>query len=222
MKLNEWRWQTIAQHPYGSSTWIWFRYYNALFKLNELVTGHCIWKAYKNAPNFCLIRSQPLPQKCIHLFAKHVVIIWDTSRSVHCFKSGAHVIRQSEHNWSGLSTGLVIEQVLMRSLKSTGGLTRGRGLSESQRTKWLLSMPICLQMDSAMQEFSQTVYKTSERHRETTKSRVSRDSNLTTMMTFLYERNPFDSTETKLRNIESGVTADDSAVLIVPRPLEKL
>ena len=40
--------------------------------------------------------------------------------------------------WAGLSTDLVIEQVLMRSIKSTGGLTRGRGMAEIQRLLWLL------------------------------------------------------------------------------------
>ena len=100
----------------------------------------------------------------------------------------------------------------MRSLKSTGGLTRGRGMSESQRTKWLLSMPICLQMNSAMQKFTQTDYRTSEQHKETMESRISKDSkDMNTMMAFLCDRNPFDPTETNLRNIESGVTADDSA-----------
>ena len=37
----------------------------------------------------------------------------------------------------GLSTGLVIEQVLMRSL------TRGKGMTENQCLVWLMSMPAC-------------------------------------------------------------------------------
>jgi hypothetical protein len=43
------------------------------------------------------------------------------------FKDGNFVVRRSERNWSGLPADLIIEQVLMRSLKSTGGLTRGSG-----------------------------------------------------------------------------------------------
>ncbi len=45
------------------------------------------------------------------------------------FINGFHVIRRSDKFWSGLSSDLVIEQTLMRSLKSTGGLTRGSGMS---------------------------------------------------------------------------------------------
>lgn len=46
------------------------------------------------------------------------------------FQDGFHVIRRSDKFWAGLGSDLVIEQTLMRSLKSTGGLTRGSGMSE--------------------------------------------------------------------------------------------
>ncbi len=46
---------------------------------------------------------------------------------------GFRVIRRSNRLWAGLSSDLIIEQVLMRSLKTSGGLTRGRGMTEHQR-----------------------------------------------------------------------------------------
>ena len=45
-------------------------------------------------------------------------------------RDGYHVVRCSDRFWSGLWTDLTIEQVLMRSLKTHGGLTRGRGMSK--------------------------------------------------------------------------------------------
>ena len=42
------------------------------------------------------------------------------------FQDGLHVIRRSDRYWAGLSSNLVIEQVLMRSMKTSGALTRGR------------------------------------------------------------------------------------------------
>ena len=42
----------------------------------------------------------------------------------------------------------------MRSVKTTGGLTRGRGMGETQRTSWLLSMPACAEMNAAMQDYA--------------------------------------------------------------------
>ncbi len=45
-------------------------------------------------------------------------------------------------SWSGLFNDLIIEQVLMRSVKTIGGLTRGRGMTDAQRSIWLMSKPI--------------------------------------------------------------------------------
>ncbi len=42
-----------------------------------------------------------------------------------------HVVRRSDRFWAGLSTDLIIEQVLRRSFKTTGGLTHDRGMTES-------------------------------------------------------------------------------------------
>ena len=46
------------------------------------------------------------------------------------FKDLKFIVRRSERYWAGLPCDLIIEQVLMRSLKTTGGLTRGPGMSD--------------------------------------------------------------------------------------------
>ena len=84
------------------------------------------------------------------------------------FDEGLHVVRRSNRFWAGLSTDLVIEQVLMRSLKSTGGLTRGRGMEETQRLTWLLSRPVCAEVNHALQEFTSVNLNTSEQHKDMT------------------------------------------------------
>ena len=55
---------------------------------------------------------------------------------------GLQVVRRSEKAWSGVESDCIIEQTLMRSLKSVGGLTRGRGVDDVQRDIWLKSQPI--------------------------------------------------------------------------------
>ena len=66
-----------------------------------------------------------------------------TNSSVHeRFKSGKFIVRRSERYWAGLPCDLITEQVLMRSLKSTGGLTRGPDMSEVTKAIWLMSKPI--------------------------------------------------------------------------------
>ena len=57
----------------------------------------------------------------------------------------------------------------MRSLKTSGGLTRGRGMTERQRVIWLLSMPACAEMNRAMLVLTGVSY--SEQNKDMTKSR---------------------------------------------------
>ena len=53
---------------------------------------------------------------------------------------GHHFIRRTDKFWAGLWPDLVIEQVLMRSIKNRGGLTRGRGMTPSVQMLWIRSM----------------------------------------------------------------------------------
>ena len=65
---------------------------------------------------------------------------------------GRSVISRSVRYWAGLSTYLVIEQMLMRGIKATGGLTRGRGMTEVQRSVWIKSFSTCSQINQSMQD----------------------------------------------------------------------
>ena len=125
------------------------------------------------------------------------------------FQDGLHVVRRSDRYWAGLSTDLVIEQVLMRSVKTCGGLTRGRGMSETQRLVWLLSMPACADVNNAMQNLTGVKYVTSEQHKDTTRARQERDYKDTNeIITYLSQRNPF-SSDPSLHSISSGVVAGE-------------
>jgi hypothetical protein len=64
----------------------------------------------------------------------------------------------------------------MRSLKSTGGLTRGSGMNEDQRSLWTMYTPIIFEYNNAMQEFNNLAYTTREQHKESTNARIKRDS----------------------------------------------
>lgn len=126
------------------------------------------------------------------------------------FQDGLHVVRRSDRYWAGLSTDLVIEQVFMRSVKTCGGLTRGRGMSETQPLVWLLSMPACADVNNAMQNLTGVRYHTSEQHEDTTQARQERDHKDTNelIMSYLSQRNPF-SSDPSLRSITTGVVASE-------------
>jgi len=108
------------------------------------------------------------------------------------FRKGLHVIRRSDHYWAGLSSDLVIEQVLMRSMKTSGGLTRGRGMTEQQRVIWSLAMPACAEMNRAMQELANISFNSGEQNKDITKSREARDwKDTQILLNHLQEQNPF-------------------------------
>lgn len=126
------------------------------------------------------------------------------------FEDGLPVLRRSDRLWAGLSTDLVIEQVLMRSMKTNGGLTRGKGMTELQRVTWLLSMPACAEVNNAMQDVTGTAFTTSEQHKESMHTRIERDQkDMDELKNYLQNRNPFTS-DPSLRNIASWMTADKS------------
>lgn len=126
------------------------------------------------------------------------------------FMQGLHVVRRTNQYWTGLGSDLVIEQTLMRSLKTAGGLTHGSGMTEEQRTLWTLSRPVTSAYNEAMQEFMNRTYSTSEQHKESTKSRIKRDLNdLNKLQERLKTCSPF-TEDPSLRNIITGVVANDN------------
>ena len=61
-----------------------------------------------------------------------------------------HTVRRTERQWARLWTDIVIEQVEIRSLKSRGGLTRGRCMTESVQQQWWYSTQACAAIHYAM------------------------------------------------------------------------
>ena len=91
-------------------------------------------------------------------------------------QKGYFTIRRSEKFWSGIWSDMTIEQTLMRSMKSCGGLTHGRGMTDSMLTKWILGMPTNLRVTEKIEEYCDIAYNTSEQHVDGRKSRISRDN----------------------------------------------
>ena len=47
---------------------------------------------------------------------------------------------------------MIIEQVLMRAMKTTVGLTRGRQISKCTLGQWVLTVLLCIPMSEALEE----------------------------------------------------------------------
>ncbi|KAG1681449.1 hypothetical protein GQR58_011839 [Nymphon striatum] len=212
-RLNQER-NKLAKDSKTSALWI--NYQRMLRIARALVaadrTGS--WDMHLQAISACLpifaATGHPNYLKSPRLYLEKMLALEDDNPEVHQkFQSGYHVIRRSDQYWAGLSSDLVIEQTLMRSLKSQGGLTRGSGMSEHQRAVWTLSSTISSSYNLAMQELTSSSYSTSKQHKELTTSRVSRDEvDRGKVAEKLDSFTPF-SDDKSLRNIITGVTAKE-------------
>ena len=152
--------------------------------------------------------------KCVEVYLQDLVDLQTSNPEVYdMFEAGLFVVRRTDRFWAGLSKDLVIEQTLMRTMKSVGGLTHGRGvMEEKSRTKWLMSLPLCATVNEAIQELTGRVLATSDQHKDTTPARITRDCNdMTNILNFVSEYNPFSESDS-LRNIVSGLTSSSSNV----------
>ena len=147
--------------------------------------------------------------KSAYMYLQTMQSLKDDHPVVHdLFQAGYHVVRRSDRYWGGLSTDLVIEQVLIRSVKSQGGLTGGRGMNEIQTLVWLLSMPACAQVNRAMQILTGVRYESSEQHKELGKPHQTRDMRDTfKLLSTLKQWDPF-APDPALRGLVSGITAN--------------
>ena len=112
----------------------------------------------RNVALFGCIRSQFVHQIC-WFYLQKMSELKEPHPDIHQqFESSHHITRRSNRHWAGLSTDLVIEQVL-RSMKSTGGLTQVGNVGEA-KTSWLLSMSTGLRL--TMQCKISLVFNTSQ------------------------------------------------------------
>ena len=125
--------------------------------------------------------------------------------------SGYHAVRRSDRFWARLWTDLIIEQVMMRSLKSRGGLSGGRGVTESVHMMWIHSMHRCAGIHNAMSDLTGMHHRTSEQHAELSASRIKRDvSDMRKLDIWFESHDPFDPDVPYLRSLSSGLAAQES------------
>ena len=77
---------------------------------------------------------------------------------------GYFTIRRVNEFWSGNFSDQTIEQFLMRMLKTSGGMTHGRGITDSTLTKWVHALPYCVPVCDALEKFTGVHSTTSEQH----------------------------------------------------------
>ncbi|KAF3851192.1 hypothetical protein F7725_012964 [Dissostichus mawsoni] len=128
---------------------------------------------------------------------------------------GNHVVRYSSHDWSGTWCDICIEQTLMKSAKSEGGLSRGRMRhSDSGHKCWVLTLNHFSNVNQRMEE---SVKKHAPLHRDLGKTQMKRDAEAIDLaIQWFEENNPFDPDRDKelLLSFSTGFrsTGDDPVI----------
>ena len=159
--------KNLIKSSRNAKLWLLYIYYVDVVKMFILAERTGYWNLHVVAIS-----------KMLNLFAATGYINYDKSARLHLqnmlnlrililgFMSEGrlYTVRRSETFWAGLWTDLIIEQVMMQSIKSSGGLTRGRGITESTRQLWLGSMHRCADICNVMGELTGVYPNTSEQH----------------------------------------------------------
>lgn len=151
--------------------------------------------------------------KCSHMYLQDMLTLEST---MHIFeynsfaKSGFFTIRRSDKLWSGIFADMTIEQVLIKSMKSSGGLTHERGITDTLIAKWILSTLVMTEICNEMEKFCNVSLETSEQHVDARNSRIKRDTtDLQKIHEFFEKYNPFVESNFVM-SIYSGIVGDSS------------
>ena len=100
----------------------------------------------------------------------------------------------------------------MRLLKTSGGMTHGRGITDSSLSKWVHALPHSIPICEALEAFTNVHTNTSDQHKDLRASSVARDStDYATFVQWLHAHSPFAYSDLdSLVDISTGIVADKS------------
>ena len=109
---------------------LWVQYMGMVDFLRKYIraerTGNCALhsQTIQNMLPYLTASGHNLYTKSTRVYLQQMANLKEEHPDVHQrFEDGLHVIRRSDRLWAGLSSDLIIDQVLMRSMKTSGGLT---------------------------------------------------------------------------------------------------
>ena len=125
---------------------------------------------------------------------------------------GYFSIRKSNTSWAGNFSDQTIEQELMRLLKSSGGMTHGRGITDSTLSKWVLTLPYHIPVCDSLESFTGVHCSSSEQHKDLRMSSRTRDfKDHSIFLQWLTTHSPFQYTNyDSLVSISTGLVSDSN------------
>ncbi|GBN07376.1 hypothetical protein AVEN_182107-1 [Araneus ventricosus] len=131
------------------------------------------------------------------------------------FIQGVFTVRRSAKFSCRTSTDMIIEQSLMKSMQTDGGISRGRSTQESVISKWVYSMHATNTVCEGLEDLANVKMDTTDNHVDASDSRVKRDTeDIKTLLQWFLLHDPFPVVK-KIISIASGVFGNEKIVIML-------
>ncbi|GBM19601.1 hypothetical protein AVEN_107281-1 [Araneus ventricosus] len=131
------------------------------------------------------------------------------------FIQGFLTVRRSAKFSCRTLTDMIIEQSLMKSMQTDGGISRGRSTQESVINKWVYSMHAMNTVCEGLEDLANVKMDTTDKHVDASDSRVKRDTeDIKKLLEWFLLHDPFPVVE-KIISIASGVVGDENVIMLV-------
>lgn len=156
--------------------------------------------------------------KCSRLYhsqMKQLSTVMDEEQYANYTTSGYWTIRRSDRFWAGNFTDQTIEQVLMRMLKTRGGLKHGRGITSGTQSKMVHIIPRTVPVCESLEDFCGIHSQTSDQHTDLRASTTARDGHhYIAFRNWFDDHSPFSyagAHRDSLVSVSTGIVAPKSA-----------
>lgn len=202
----------------GPTARLWVQYFQMISIAKEFIRAERIgdWDSHLNSI------KQMLPYfhasghhnyaKSAHLYVQDMIQLDNCTEndSIKKFKEGFFTIRRSNKLSCGTWSDIIIEQSLMKSMKTNGGIARGRSTQESVLSKWVYGMHAMNSVCEELEDLCNIKLDTTDQHVDARDSRVERDiTDVTKLMEWFSCHNPFPQFP-HIMSISSGIIGDDN------------
>ncbi|GBN73034.1 hypothetical protein AVEN_44198-1 [Araneus ventricosus] len=194
------------QRIYGFNIFMWYRLQSSSQELN-------VWEIFQAHLN-CVEEMLPYFQasghflyaKSAHLYLQDMLQLASVFRR---FIQGFFTVRRSAKFSCGTSTDMIIEQSLMKSMRTDGGIAQGRSTQESVISEWVYGMHATNTVCEGLEDLANAKMDTTDKHVDASDSRVKLDTeDIKKLLEWFLLHDPFPVVE-KIISIASGVVGDE-------------
>lgn len=167
----------------GATASLWVRYFDMVTLMKEYIDAERSgdWNKHLRSVQqiipFFHASGHLLYAKSCHLYLQDMFNLESSMKKEEFEKyvhEGYFTIRRTDSFWAEVWSDMTIE--LMRSMKCSGGLTRGRGITDSVRSKWILGTTATLNVCTSLEEFVGMFFATTDQHVDFQESRIQRNA----------------------------------------------